>query len=430
MNDLIEIRKKAQNLRNQKKYSEALPLYKELWNNYESKDKWDGWGYALCLNQLKDYSTAYKVCREVLRIDPAFDYIKSQFAWAAFMKNIKDYPDDSPTEILENYVSDVITVTEGKEQELFRNQAILKLLDHLSFKNSWGKVIEWAKFINPEHLNTEPFSGVSNDGKKFRKPSDIESYYLKLSKALEKDGKFTECIDLCNTAIKIFPDIIWFKWHKGSCLRKIKKFQEAISLLEDVKKIKKDWFILKDLSAAYFENKEFDKAYNNFIEAAVMQIKIPEPANRWELFYIGAMILYEKNNNSSADEHISLTYKLREDKGWKNPVFLEDLISARNIQMKKTASQLFNELKEFWLREQQGILPMQTGVIKNLIQEGKAGFIEGVDGKSYYFRTSNFLSNKTQLKVNCRVQFNIQKSFDKKRGRDSYEAINIQILQP
>lgn len=428
MSNFQKIRDRAKNLRKEKKYSEALPLYKELWEKCDSKDKWDGWGYAFCLNHLKDYKTAYEVSKKVYQIDSSFEYNMSQFAWSSYMVNVKDYPDDGPTDNLEMFVSEIVSVTEGKEHELFRTQAILKMMDHLSSKNSWGKVIEWAKLINPDYLDTKPFEGVSSDGKKFRKPSDKESYFLKLSKALEREGKYQECIDLCDNALKTFPDEIWFSWHKGSCLRKLKKFKEAISLLEEIKKLKKDWFILKDLSAAYYESKEFDKAYNNFIDAAVSQIKIPEPANRWELFYVGAMILYKKNNSTIADEHISLTYKLREEKGWKIPDYLENYVSNRNVDIKKTALQLFNELKDFWLGEQQNSLPKQIGRIKNFIQEGKAGFIDGNDGKSYYFRTNSFLGNKAQLKMSSKVQFNIQKSFDKKKNRDSFEAINIKLL--
>ncbi|WP_297841000.1 hypothetical protein [Ignavibacterium sp.] len=345
------------------------------------------------------------------------------------MSNIKDYSDDNSLEVLEEYISEIITVTEGKENELFRTKSILKIMDYLSNKNSWSKVIDWAKLINPAYLDTKPFEGVSSDGKRFRKPSDKESYFLKLSKALEKEEKWQECIDLCNNALIIFPDELWFSWHKASCLRKLKKFKEAISLLEEIKKLKQDWFILKDLSAAYYENKQFDAAFNNFIDAAVSQIKIPEPANRWELFYIGARLLYKQNNIEMADKHIALTFKLREEKGWKIPDFLQTDVYRRKIDIKKTSLELFNELKDFWIREQQNSLPKQTGRIKNLFQNDKAGFIAGQDGKSYYFKANSFLDNKSRLKVNCHVQFNIKKSFDKKKNRESEEAINISIIQ-
>uniref|UniRef100_A0A832CXU2 Tetratricopeptide repeat protein n=1 Tax=Ignavibacterium album TaxID=591197 RepID=A0A832CXU2_9BACT len=429
MSNFQEIRNRAQELRKQKKYSEALPLYKDLWENCEPKDKWDGWGFALCLNSLKDYKTAYKVSKRVYEIDPSFDYNKGQFAWSSYMANVKDYPDDNSTDTLENYVSEIIKITEGKEHELFRNQAILKVMDHLSNKNSWGRVIEWSNFINPEFLDTKPFDAVTSDGKKFRKPSDKESYYLKLSKALERLEKFQECIDICDNALKSFPDEIWFKWHKGSCLRKLKQFNESIKLLEEIKKLKKDWFILKELSAAYYGNKDYENAYKNFIESAVIQIRIPESQNRWELFYIGAMILYKMNNIQVADKHVALCYKLRDENQWKIPDFIQRDINTRKISLTKSSAELFNELKDFWIREQQNFLPKQIGSIKNFIQDGKAGFIKGDNGKDYYFRVNNFLGNNSSLKLNIKVQFNIQKSFDKKKNREAEEAINIILIK-
>lgn len=76
MSDIIDRRNKAQELREQEKYSEALLLYKELWESTSPQDKWDGWGYALCLNKIKNYSTALEVSRKVLEIDNKFEYIQ------------------------------------------------------------------------------------------------------------------------------------------------------------------------------------------------------------------------------------------------------------------------------------------------------------------------------------------------------------------
>ena len=346
MNDLQDKRKKAQELRMQKKYSEALPIYRELWESNVPKDKWDGWGYALCLNNLKDYTRAYEVSKKVYEIDPSFDYNKGQFAWSSYLANIKDYPDDGATDKLEEFVHEVIKVTDGKGNELFRDQATLKMMDHLTAKNAWIKIIEWSKYIKPDDLSIKPFNGVSSDGKKFRKPSDKESYYLKMAKALERANKLEECIELCNTALEIFPEETWFKWHKASSLRKLKNYDDAISLLEEVKKQKRDWFVLRDLAATYYGKKDYETAYTNFLEATVSSLNIPKPENRWELFYMGAKILYKKDENEIADKHIALTFKLREETGWKIQDFLEKDIFERNIHTGNSSSELLKELKQ------------------------------------------------------------------------------------
>lgn len=428
MPDIQDKRFKAQELRKQKKYSDALPLFKELWEKSEPKDKWDGWGYAYCLNQLKDYKTAYYVSKKVYEIDNSFEYNQSQFAWASYMTNVKEYPEDASLEELEKFVSEIITVTNHKSDSLFRNQAILKVMDHALSKTNWQSVIEWSKSLNPDNLSTEAFKGQSKDGKNFTKPSDKESYFLKLSKALERNEQFQECVAICDKALESFPDEIWIKWHKGSSLRKLKKYSEAIKLLEEVKLKKKDWFIYKDLSAAYYGDSKYDKAYENFIDGSISAIRVPVPQNRWELYYIGAMILYKLNKVADANKHIALVYKLREENSWGIQDFIKKVVDTHKVQLDNTSTQLLDDLKIFWSNEKSKITPLLNGEIKNLMDGRNAGFIKSSGGNEYYFKFSSIIDRKVAPAVGKKVQFNTQKSFDKKKNKESEEAINIKFL--
>lgn len=428
MNNLLEIRAKAQDLRRQKKYSEALPLYRTLWEEINTQDKWDGWGYAYCLNQLKEYNTAYQVSKKVYELDNSFEYNQGQFSWAAYMINIKDYPTESSLEDLEKYVNEIIMVTNHRSNDLFREQAILKVMDHALSKTNWQSVIEWSKKVDPDKLSTKAFKGESANGKKFTKPSDKESYYLKLSKALERNEQFQECVATCDKALISFPDEIWLKWHKGSSLRKLKKYSEAIKLLEEVKLKKQDWFIYRDLSAAYYGENNYDKAYENFIDGSIGAIRVPDPQNRWELYYLGAMILYKLNKVAEANKHIALVYKLREENGWAIQDFINKFIDNHKVQLNKTSTQLLDELKKFWSSEKSKITPLLVGQIKNMIGEGKAGFIKGDNGIEYYFKVGSFIDKKTIPAPGKKVQFSTRKSFDKKKNKESEEAINIKAL--
>ena len=273
MDKMREKKEKAEKLRKEKKFAEAIPIYKELWEEANPKNKWDGWGYAICLNQTKQYQEAYKVSRAVYESDKSFSYIRGQFAWTSYMLNI-NYPDTEPTEKLEGFVKEIIEVTGDKEDELFRVKAILKMMDHLQGKGNYNRVIEWSKKLNPDILETKSFNGTNADGKKFRTPSDKESYYLKLSKALEKSDKYNECILICDEGLKLFPEEIWFKWHKGVALRKLHNYDGAIELLKEVNRLKRDWFVLKELSASYYDKKEYENALKYFIEGCIGSVRI------------------------------------------------------------------------------------------------------------------------------------------------------------
>ena len=66
MNDLNGLREKANSLRRENRYLEALEPYRIIWEETEgSRDKWDGWGYAFCLNKCGFHEKALKVCKEI-----------------------------------------------------------------------------------------------------------------------------------------------------------------------------------------------------------------------------------------------------------------------------------------------------------------------------------------------------------------------------
>jgi len=65
MESFDEIRQNASELRQKQKYAEALPLFKKLWE--EENNKWDGWGYALCLRKLKKYEQSIEISENILK---------------------------------------------------------------------------------------------------------------------------------------------------------------------------------------------------------------------------------------------------------------------------------------------------------------------------------------------------------------------------
>ena len=69
MQDFQTIKKQADEFRKAKKYADALPLYKQLWEEYrENCNEWEGWAYSFCLKQQKEYKNSLDICREVYKL--------------------------------------------------------------------------------------------------------------------------------------------------------------------------------------------------------------------------------------------------------------------------------------------------------------------------------------------------------------------------
>lgn len=423
--DLIEKRKIAKEQRRSGYYSQAAELYEALWSEVSPTDKWDGWGLAYCLNKLKKYNQAYQICKEVYKLDQNFEMIISQCSLSAFMTNIKYFPDDGDATELAGYANEIIKTTRNKRDDLFRIQTVLKMMDYSSNKRYWEKVIEWSDNIDFKDLSKEDFKGKSGDGKDFRKPSDKETYYLKLSKALSKLNRNQECLDLCNEGLIDFPQNVFLERYKGVSLSKLKYNEDAIAILKSVVLKKQDWFILKDLSAAYYRKGDYSKALEAFLEGAINSSRIPNPENRWELYYLGAKIYDKLGDEEKANKHLAIVVKLREENDWKIPDYLEAEIQNRELDSVNNRLELFNELKTGWTAEKMKALPLKQGRVSNLIADGKAGFIKVDQEPDIFFNMRNKLNSHERISKGDKVNFRVRKSFDKSKNQESLEAVFI-----
>lgn len=130
-----------------------------------------------------------------------------------------------------------------------------------------------------------------------------------------------------------------------------------------------------------------------------------------------------------AGKHILLSAKVREEKGWKIPERLSKLIEEFNIDLSSSPSskELLAELKNYWNSLKFSDKPKVTGVIKKLLPNGKAGFIQGNKGKSYYFKIKSFRGHRDDLEEGIPVSFYVEKGFDHKKGKESEEAVRIEL---
>ena len=82
--------KKAKALKDAKQFAEALALYEDLWLNHtDSRNGWDGWGYAACLRKLGRTSEAEAVCREALKVSPELTALRNELGWCLYEQHIK-----------------------------------------------------------------------------------------------------------------------------------------------------------------------------------------------------------------------------------------------------------------------------------------------------------------------------------------------------
>jgi len=292
--------------------------------------------------------------------------------------------------------------------------------------------LEWTEKLNPELLDIQSFSFESDEGMQREIASPKERYYTLRSKALLEKEMYKECIELSEKALKILTqfhhdDDIWLKRNIALSKAGLKDYDIAIEQLKEILKRKKEWFIQSDIAKILYTQKKYDEALQYSIDAA---LNIGEVGKKIKLYQLLASVLKVQGKLEEAKKHIELVYLVRQEHNWKIKDNLNSLLKSYNIDTTKlpTLNQLQNELKQIWEKLKFSGQPLLEGKIKNILQTGKAGFIESNDKKSYFFSVKEFRGKKELLKQGQRVSFYLEEGFDKKKNQPTKNAVNVKPI--
>jgi tetratricopeptide (TPR) repeat protein len=429
---VTELRNSAESFRKAKNYTAALPPYKAIWNDYHGeRTKWDGWGYALCLNHFKKYDEALKICKETYELDKSFKYIKSQYAWAAYQIHILkfDLQNGDLNELIK-HGNGILKLTNDSNGDLARKETVFKIIDILEDKGKWDEIIEWTSKLDVSNLSIEKYSHTLPNGKNILLPSPKEKWYSKKTKALEKNEKYAECLKLTSEALQIFGMDIWLTRRKAICLGKTGKPDEAIKMLKDLIVQKPEWFIYKDIADLYYMKNDLINALKYAYESSFHAIRNPKQENLWELYFTISQILKKQNSSDLAKKYCLLSGLLRLEQQWKIPQELQQYASQLGVKYESTtkSTDIIRELSKDWISNKYSDAEKQNGFIKNLLGTGKSGFISSDNGKDYFFMIKNFNGKQDFCKPNAKVSFFTEMSFDKKKNQESEIAVNISLI--
>lgn len=422
------IRQQAQMLYSEKNYREALPLFQALWEGYpENCDKWDAWRYAYCAKQLKDYRKALDICREVYPKYGDFDMIKSVYAWSIYYSEIN-------REKIENedtfFHAGQGILKLSKQDDVYSpyTATVFKILNYLSEKSIYpaNKILEWTEKLNPLQLDAKPYTFIDKTNKNREIASQKEQYYMYCSRALLEKGDFEKCIKLCEEALSTFDCLhygneIWFEWRIALSHEGLGKPDEALQKMQALLLRKNEWFIQKEIAQIYRKQEKYEQALQYAIDSA---LNFGNTDKKLRLFRMMADLLFKLNKPDEAKLHLEYIYRLRQACAYPADHELMQLISELRIDISSAIN-----MKEFerrigsvWNELKYGKKTRYSGKIKSLLPNGKAGFVETKNGKSYYFRISQF---KGKPQPGLKVVFYLEEGFDAKKNKKTMNAVNI-----
>lgn len=427
----------AANLRKNKQFEEALPLYKQVWDSgWEQSREWTGWGYAFCLRKLGRPAEALEICREVYKIKPEMDHNRSLYAWCIFDTELKI--DNSAIKENEQKffkaADAILKLIPGASIYSPRTTAIFKVIDYLTearVNYPAEQVLEWLDKLDPDELSKECRSGPGKDGKQVEYASDVEKWYSSKAKALDKLERYQESKQVSLKALETLKKChhdndIWFKYRIAVADKHLGLLDEAQARMEEVHQKKKDYFVdLEMAEIAHAQNRLSDAI--KFACSAALAPGQTDLGFRWKVYFLLAQLFQEKGELALAKEHALLVWKIRTEQGWKVPQEVESLARelATDLSDERSARKIEKGLHEAWKKARFEDRKKIQGHIKTILKDGKSGFIKAEDGKEYYYHSRELRGDRDLFDYGIEVEFYSEPSSDKGK-KDS--AIEIHRL--
>lgn len=393
-----EEKERAHQLYNEGRCEEALEIYEKL--------------------KEKDFDSFNKSC--------SFRYM-----WCIYKTKIKSgeafLPENRPQ--AREYFNFILNnCSEGDLLYILTVFAVVKHLknDYANFQAE--QINRWLDKLNPENLSDQVRTN-EKEGKEIVFMSQKEEWYALKSKACEKLKIYQECLRISQEALQVLPQFhhnneIWFKRRIALSKYKLGNSQEAIDILTDLLKFKKEWFIYSDISEIYLDLGDYDRALDYGLDAI---FKPGEDDKRVNVYWMIGHIFNLLGKKEEEEVLKGYTIRLRLDNGWKLPgeeasYYREKKERIDKGQTDSWKKQVHEVARANKLKNQEKL----RGVIAKILPNNKAGFIKSED-KSYYFKTRDVKAPRSEVKEGRKVEFFIEKGFDYKKQVETEVAVYINI---
>jgi tetratricopeptide (TPR) repeat protein len=341
--------------------------------------------------------------------------------------------DYEKSELLEK-IETLISILNSFKSDYTKN--LLSNLFHVVLKSeknkpapNWKLLNEFCDKIDREKLSKECSTiQVERKGKlkDMELASDFENWYAYKTKALEKLGRWQECLNLSKEALeKIekfhYSNDVWFSRRIALSKRNLGNIEDAIQELQTILKKKREWFIQKELAELYFEKGDLELALKHAIDAinnfGQLEFKV-------DLLYLLGKILKQQKKLELSFQHFSLSKLIRQKEGWKLPQKLLDELKTFSFpEIPQTdLNKLINELHKYW----DNFKAPQTeknktfeGKIVRILHDnerGKDGFIK-CDEKEFYFSVNPNFKSISKIVVGAKVLFEVKPPLNNQNER-------------
>ena len=313
----------------------------------------------------------------------------------------------------------IFKIADAHSENLFNARKVNNVLSNLDYR---------LLSDQPQILRTEQRGDIEL-------ASDLEKYFAMKTKALMKLGEYKKVIQLCDNALTTinkfhYNNDIWFKMRIAVSEEKLGNFEKSELLLKELisKKEGRDkWFLYRDISEVYYEQKNFSEAWKYAVNAAYFG---NEPHFLIGLYLHQAKILYKLGRQNEGKILAELIGAIINEQGWKDKPEYNRLFQYYQIDREKLpkVNEVLKKAQEFWEKERYGNLNRITGIVISIHKKGKIGRLKSIQGTISDFHRNNFrkkVRNLHDLKGLNAEYYEIEGEDGKVYAEDIIVATNV-----
>lgn len=435
MSQVQELKEKANSLRSAQQFSEAIAVYEILWNEYKEEcSETDWWSYAVCLQKSGRQADALAIAEVVFPEKPDYNNMRNVYCWATYFTKVKVDRIENEADFLDA-ARRVVENSRQQDKNYPYLLAVYKVLDFLErkFPSDPEGLVEWTDRLDPAILDDKPQAVKLKDGKEKEFPSDKEKYYAYRSKALLEVGRFDDCVELCDEGLEAievfhFDNDNWLRRRKAVCKEKQGDIEGAMVILMNVLRRKDDWSSRLGLARLQYRTGEKRKAMLNCVDGATQH---GDFERKGSLYKFMAEMLFNEHRIEDAKKHISYAYVMQKEARMNIDPELLLLAQQFGIDLNTLPEgrRLAGVMRRLWddIRYEDQI--QYTGVIRSVLPNGKAAFVEEAPRKSYFFSRKDFKGKDDEFVAGANVTFYLIDGFDTKKGIATRNAVNVRLVR-
>lgn len=416
----------ADELRKQKKYLEAIPLYTELAKT--SQNSYPLRWLIYCLRKTGQLDQALKTGEDALNNFPDDKYLRSEMGWVIYDRDLK--PGKEAGNIGQVINAARRTLEMDRDNAFLTNKVVQAVMKTAKKANNpdWKIIAEFAEMVDPATLSDEKRN--SSDGKQYM--SEKEDWFVNTSHAYLKLGSFQKAMDIAQDGLRSFPGELFL--NRTIALARFRS-GDAKAGAETMRQLlqhpRRDWYILSELAEMEMSLDNDQEAYRLFCQALLTKQDNQFKVKNLELF---ADLSIKMEKLDQAWLALNLARAVRTEASWSIPASLTMLeekcrkasqtAGKRQPEEPMKQSDLARACEKVWREGAAEGLERHQGKLVQLRPDRKYAFIQPINGGESPIVFLRDLPRDCMVEGTL-VEYSLEKSFDVKKNRDSFKAVHI-----